>query len=62
MAGAVNNSQRTCEIDFYLGEFEAYRGPKDEARKLLMDAINECPRHDIDSLAAKVEIDLMGRL
>ena len=61
MAEAINQSERTCEIDFYLGEFEAYLGSKDEARKLLKDAISECRRHDINSLAAKAEIDRIGR-
>jgi lipoprotein NlpI len=59
MEGAAGQSARICEIDFYLGEFEAYHASKDEARKLLTNAMNECPRHDINHFAAKAEIDLM---
>lgn len=60
MEGAVTQGQRTCEIDFYLGELEASRQSKDEARNLLTNATNECPRHDINYFAARAEIDWIG--
>jgi lipoprotein NlpI len=59
--GATGQSARLCEIDFYLGEFEAHHDSKEEARKLLTNAMNECPRYEINHFAVKAEIDLIER-
>jgi lipoprotein NlpI len=60
MEGATGQSARVCEVDFYLGELEAHRAPKEDPRKLLTDAMKECPRYDINYFAAKAEIDAMA--
>jgi len=52
--------ERVCEIDFYLGEFEEFHSSTDKARKLLADAVHECPQHNLNHFAAKADLDLLA--
>ena len=60
LEGDANRRERICEVESYLGQFEAYHQPG-EARKLLSNAVNECPHYDINYFAAKAELESVNR-
>jgi lipoprotein NlpI len=45
-----------CEADFYLGEHAVLAGDKDEARRLLSEAVSNCDRRFIEYAGAKAEL------
>jgi len=53
-------SARTCEADFYVGEFELMRGRNQTAIPLLHDALLSCPKHSREHLMAEAELKRLG--
>jgi lipoprotein NlpI len=50
------NRGRTCEANFYSGEFALLKKNRQEANRLLRLAANECPRSFIEAPAAMAEL------
>jgi lipoprotein NlpI len=53
---AKTQRDQQCEADFYLGEHALFAGNKDEARRLLGEAADNCDRRFIEYAGAKTEL------
>lgn len=49
----------TCEAEFFVGEFQAHKGDRNEARKILERVVSTCRPHDLIYGAAVAELRLI---
>jgi lipoprotein NlpI len=55
-------NERTCEVNFFIGEKAVQNKSKAEARSSLMTAVNECPSDEAGYyVAAKIELNLLDQ-
>ncbi len=53
-------AKRTCDADFYLGEYQLEKGAADEARRLFQSAADGCPASAREAAFARFELNRLG--
>ena len=53
---AKTQHDQQCEVNFYLGEHALLTGDKDEGKRLLGEAVNNCDHRFIEYMGAKAEL------